>query len=591
MFIEYNGERFRILLKKENGSWIISYDNPSAPNFVLNKELKKTSRIPAPEDCHNTFYSEKLSLGEVKRIELIQPLINNDLFITDRKARNDQINKIANEKHTTKKRIKHLYYLFLAGKPLIKNRETKHKEETEEQKQFRYAIDNYYYSAKKMSLMNAYELMLLENYTEENGTLMTYYPSWHSFRHFFYDGGYHKKLKSQITRFGLSKFQRDNRPLFGLAREWKKEIGSFQMDATQADIYLVSRLDKKSIIGRPNIYLAVDTVSQLIVGFYCGLESGEQAVINCLVNAASDKVLFCNKYGIEIKKEEWPNTGLPGEIITDKGREFLGSRINELCYTYGVELEALPPYRPDEKSLVERSFQLIQDRFKPYLRGKGIIEPDAQERWATDYRSQATLTIDDFIKILIRCILYLNNNRMVSNPSYSSEIPIPSHLWEKYKDKNESNLIDINEHQLYQFGLKRKEAVLSRKGIKHKGLWYINHEYKKIINYKNYGDKVTIAYDSDDISIIYLINQSQYIPFELASYCKIYTGITDVELNEQMDYIKKQSREFESKNIEARVKLVHEIKQITKNIPEEKNIKKEDIKVNRKKEKENYDIL
>ena len=31
-------------------------------------------------------------------------------------------------------------------------------------------------------------------------------------------------------------------PLFGSASEWKEKIGAFQMDATQADIYLVSRL-------------------------------------------------------------------------------------------------------------------------------------------------------------------------------------------------------------------------------------------------------------------------------------------------------------------------------------------------------------
>ena len=32
------------------------------------------------------------------------------------------------------------------------------------------------------------------------------------------------------------------------------------MDATQADLYLVSRLDRKAVIGKLNIYLAVDTV-------------------------------------------------------------------------------------------------------------------------------------------------------------------------------------------------------------------------------------------------------------------------------------------------------------------------------------------
>lgn len=75
------------------------------------------------------------------------------------------------------------------------------------------------------------------------------------------------------------------------------------MDATQADIYLVSRLDRSQVVGRPYIYLAVDTATQLIAGIYVGLEAGEQAVIRCLTNAAMDKVEFCRQYGIDIQKK------------------------------------------------------------------------------------------------------------------------------------------------------------------------------------------------------------------------------------------------------------------------------------------------
>src|SRR5699024_651903 len=128
--------------------------------------------------------------------------------------------------------------------------------------------------------------------------------------------------------------------------EWKNRIGAYQMDATQADIYLVSRLDRKAVIGRPNIYLAVDTATQLIAGVYVGLEAGESAFIKCLANAAMDKVAFCRSFGIEIDKNEWPSEGLPGEIITDKGREFIGSRMEELAMKYGIEFESLPPFRP-----------------------------------------------------------------------------------------------------------------------------------------------------------------------------------------------------------------------------------------------------
>lgn len=135
------------------------------------------------------------------------------------------------------------------------------------------------------------------------------------------------------------------------------------MDATQADIYLVSRHDRSRVIGRPYIYLAVDTATQLIAGLYVGLECDESAVMLCLANAAQNKVEYCREYGIEIDPAQWPNRGLPHEIITDKGSEFFGSGMQELCQKYGVEVQSLPPFRPDGKGLVEKSFDLIQQRY------------------------------------------------------------------------------------------------------------------------------------------------------------------------------------------------------------------------------------
>jgi len=170
------------------------------------------------------------------------------------------------------------------------------------------------------------------------------------------------------------------------------------MDATQEDIYLVSHLDRGIVIGRPNIYLAVDTATQLITGLYVGLESDETAVMKCLECAAMDKVEFCKKFGVVINAEQWPNTGLPTGIVTDKGREFFGPRMEELRQHYGVEVETLPPFRPDRKGLVEKAFDLLQQRYKSLLRGKGVIEPDAQERWSVDYRSQAVLDLEQYSK-------------------------------------------------------------------------------------------------------------------------------------------------------------------------------------------------
>lgn len=563
MFIDVAGEVFKVVFKTLSGAWIISYENPCTPKFVSEQDLKTYPRIEPPQEYLKDLDRQKNPReGQMRRQELIAELINSEIYIIDKQARNQKIKEIAEREGTTVKRIQKLYFRNLAGRLLVEERKLLEKSETQEQKDFRWAIDTFYYSAKKMSLRSAYDMMLLSRYTDSDGCLMNFYPSWHSFRHYFYDGGYNMKSRSTISRNGLTDYQRNKRPLFGSAMGWKDKIGTFQMDATQADIYLVSRLDKSAVIGRPNIYMAVDTATQLIAGIYIGLDAGEQAVINCLANAATDKVEFCKQFGIDIKLDEWPNTGLPGEIITDKGKEFIGSRMEELAMKYGIDFESLPPFRPDGKSLVEKSFDLIQQKYKPTLRGKGVIESDAQERWAVDYRSQAVLTLEDFTKVIIHCVLYLNSCRFIKDCQVREVSHVASELWKWYDSQGDSIVIPVSGERLYQFGLPRKSATLSRKGINNQGLWYTGAEFKKLLERKKVGDTIQIAYDPDNVSRVYLIDGMEYIPFELASYCQKYVGASQAEYKIEKNKHKANSKELEHLDTEGRIKVLQNIQSI-----------------------------
>ena len=207
---------------------------------------------------------------------------------------------------------------------------------------------------------------------------------------------------------------------------------------------------------RPYIYLAVDSATQLIAGVWAGEECDEMSVMRCLEHACRDKAEWCGRHGITIDPEQWPSQGLPYEVITDKGREFCGGRMQELCRRYGVELISQAPFRPDRKGLVEQAFHLLQERYKPLLRGKGVIEPDAQERWAVDYRGQAVLTLEDFTQVLIHCIVYLNSGRMLSSGR------TPAQLWAE----STPQLLDVDAEELRLMALPRTAAKLTRKGLR-----------------------------------------------------------------------------------------------------------------------------
>lgn len=294
-------------------------------------------------------------------------------------------------------------------------------------------------------------------------------------------------------------------------------LGAFKWtDATEADVYLVSRFDRSQVVGRPCIYMAVDTATQLVTGVYVGLEAGELAVLKTPENAAMDKVQFCQQYGIEISPEQWPCSGLPEEIITDKGRDFLSDRVKEFCAKYGIEMQSLPPFMPEQKPMIEKSFDLLQSRFKPLLRGKGVIEDDAQERWSTDYRAQAVLDLDEFTAIVIHCIVYLNSGRLLSSGKTSSQTWIDA----------APALLAVNAEELHHFTLPRAVVKLTRKGIVHNGLTYTPDISAPL----HIGSNYEIAYDPSDSSAIFIWEDNHFLQANLSSKFDQFQGLSWSEI-------------------------------------------------------------
>ena len=101
------------------------------------------------------------------------------------------------------------------------------------------------------------------------------------------------------------------------------------MDATQADIYLVSRLDRSEVLGRPYIYLAVDTATQLIAGVYVGMDAGEQAYIVCpMIEEGESDLLAVTSYAEQLRAGEFAayRVGLlPGKMKPAEKEQVMAS--------------------------------------------------------------------------------------------------------------------------------------------------------------------------------------------------------------------------------------------------------------------------
>ena len=249
MFIKTDsGEVFNVLITGNSGSWIVSCDNPSAPIYVSKEEVDSYERIAPPKACGDSKGKE-LTAASKKRLELIRPLLEDERCIIDAAFRSELLKKVSDESGATIKRIRNLYYTYLATGVLVKS---KHRE-AKRNPLFDTAIRRYYFSAKRHSLKTSYELMVLESFTDEKGELKERnVPSFSAFSQYFYRH-YKDDPQRSISRNGIKNYLRNERLLYGSAMAFRDKIGCYQIDETQGDIYLVSSYDRSIVIGRPNI--------------------------------------------------------------------------------------------------------------------------------------------------------------------------------------------------------------------------------------------------------------------------------------------------------------------------------------------------
>ena len=561
MFVRISGERFRVLRQDAGGAWVIAYDEYQMPVYVNRGELERAERIAAPEEYVRNR-ERPMSAAQRQRYDMLRPALEDDRCITDEAHRTEAFAAIAREHNTTARRLRRLYHAYLARGSLTRSKPR----ESVRRPDYEAAIRKYYFSAKRNSLRTAYELYILENYTNK-GVLADEIPSWSSFR-LYYFRHFRGDPQKEIAREGLTAYQRNNRPLYGSAMQYRESVGCYQVDETQGDIYLVSKWDRSKVIGRPNVYLAIDTASGLIAGVYVGLDTGETALMACIANAAGDKTAYCAAYGIDLSPADWPSRGLPSEIISDRGGEFVGDRINELCICYGIDRQALPPFRAEEKPLVERAMDLIQDSYKSMLRGRGVIGDDVGERWATDYRQQAILTLDEYTAIVIHTIIALNKGRVLTDIGH---LPVdapntPAALWKWLVDQGKSTLLDVDADELYRRALPRTSGKITRKGIVWNGLRYLPEHGAEL----TVGEKVEYAYDAQDTSRIYVVGRDKHlIPCTLAPSSSRYDGydMADVAVMRREELEReKAARQTE---LEARVAMRSEIEKIIRQAEEQ----------------------
>ena len=558
---------YRILLVKEDNCLVIDCKNNTMPVWKPVTTFWDASTM-TDEDLYTLLGFEPVEDDMVsserkkvmhERYTMIAPVLS---FIGDENTRSHVINIIAAENNISKQSIRSFLkkYLVIQNIQVLLPKEREYDTAlTKDQKNMRWSLNKHFYTFEKHSLKTAYVKMLKEKYCDEAGQLMDTYPSFYQYRYFYRKT---RKLENYyISRNGLTNYQRNDRPCVGdNVRVYASAPGLGMVDATVCDIYLVN--ESGQVVGRPILTACVDAYSGICMGYSLGWEGGVYSIRDMTLNIIEDKEKLCLKHGIHIDEAVWPVSMLPGRIISDQGSEYIGYTFEQIA-ELGVTLENLPPYRPDLKGPIEKFFDVIQNLYKKNLKGKGVIEPDFQERGAHDYRKDACITMQNFEKIILRCIIYYNTANILEDYPFTEDMleknikPYSNALWDYGCSLSGTNLISTSKERLTLCLLPRTLGTYSRNGLSVNKMHYKNDAFKE--KYLSGGDAI-VAYDPDNTSFVWVIEKGEYIRFDLIESRYKDKSVRDV--HDVQELSKRIVREENHNNLQAEVSLATHIQDI-----------------------------
>lgn len=446
---------------------------------------------------------------------------------------------------------------------------------------FRTAISRYCDTSKEDSFVSAYNLMVKEFYQEdyrfEDGVRkpviipIEQIPTLTQFKYWY--GVEQNLVKSIKARKGEREFNLNYRDVLGKSDAEVIGPGSrYQIDATIADIYLVSRFNTNWIIGRPVIYTVIDCFSRMITGLYIGLEGPSWiGAMMAMANAFIEKVSYCKEYGIDINDEDWPCFHVPQAILGDRG-EMESKHADTLANGLNIRIENTPPYRADWKGIVEQHFHIIHGYIKPLV--PGYIDIDFQTRGGPDYRLDAKLDLNQFTNLIIKCVLYHNNKHWMNNYEANEMMiaddvdPIPRELW-NWGIANRSGKLKAYPQDIVKLNLMPVDAAtVTAQGIKYKKMYYSCSkaiEENWFVRARNKGSwKISFAYDPRNMNYIYIKtdNSKGFLKCSMLDTRK-YGDKTFDEIEYLLQYEKLKLDRNAGSILQSKIDLLSEIENIT----------------------------
>lgn len=399
-----------------------------------------------------------------------------------------------------------------------------------------------YLSDERITMQDTYDTLIKLHYCYQDGNGQLHVlpkgsrPTLRQLRHYLKK---HFDIEEILRkRGGDSDFERLHRKKLGSVLADCQGVGHYyEIDATIADIYLVSSVDPTKIIGKPTLYLIIDRKSSLIAGFYFGLENASwNGALQTILSISEDKQALCERYGVTYDPRDWPaHQVFPMEFLADRG-DMISQPSSNIAEGLHVTVTNLPGKRPDWKPLVECGFRQLHNAIRPIA---PAYDPpsNATRRRGKHYDKDACLTIKDFGNLILNAIIAHNRREILDYPLSPKELldgvrPCPIELWNHGIVTRSGSLARYTEETVRFALLRKKQAFVTARGVELDGCYYtfpkaIEEKWFEMARKKHF--RVTVSYDSRLVDTIYvhpLLNQGEPYVATLTDRSTQYAGMS-----------------------------------------------------------------
>ena len=274
--LQWGSTIIRVLEIQSDKAFIIDCRKRNIPTWVSVSEIQDYTEISETE----LYQYIPVQLPDMAMIDAKSRRIVNERctmissilpFVSDFRKRNQLLATISAEKRICRQTLINYLCLYLAfqNKAVLAPKSyISYTTLSQDEKNYRWALNKFFYNQNKNSLKIAYTMMLKEKYCDACGNLLPKYPTFNQFRYFYRK---HKNMQTYyISRDGIKKYQRNYRPILGDGvQSYEPTVGVGMLDATICDIYLIN--ESGNLIGRPILTVCIDVYSGLCCGYSLSL--------------------------------------------------------------------------------------------------------------------------------------------------------------------------------------------------------------------------------------------------------------------------------------------------------------------------------